>query len=636
MSLSALSSCLPLIPSVGSPVAVSTAKDEVTPIQPLDLLIISSRSDFFGETNRLLDEANRKGLHVETLFIEDLQGDNAGMRLCDLHQRMGTLTTSGKLSDSSATYVSLHGVLQGGITSMRHLGQLIPGIDGFMDFLDEKDQSASATFSSSDDNEPVPAATSGHASANETDGEDEDVSASASVSDNESAEESEQSSDDASGPDEPEQIHLMGTYDKKICFPSELFCLALGQAHTEGGDDYQLGYKGPVLLGCCFAGKLIDRLAEHGGSYLLLSGKKPGLTSDSKECMSEVLDMMANQKRTLGPVPTTLDYLTRLGQISGENIAYVENGDYLVHKALDSGANMLEPAEGRAAKKADRVLEAKLSHGSAKALEAVFERFGADSFLHHRPKFFFDALAMDDIRDQSVIEEKLRVLEKHGILFPQELVDADEAAELLKLIIELEGATLLLILLSQRPEGYLTPALLASMGDCIFDLDDSDTPQALQRMCEANTALETAVTAWIIEGLKWSREHKRPTVMMNHQPYFLERVFAESITKAPDVLRDAFQRHSQMLIEREHTGFTANLDKDTFIHDPGQWLSDAFVRALLHWQDLQEAEALMSVVAKLKTPLTLRQTLDMAGRVDNQQEATVIEFLRARGFTVDF
>ncbi len=146
MSLSAPSSRLPLTPSVGSPVAVSTAKDEATPIQPLDLLIISSRIDFFGETNRLLDEANRKGLHVETLFIEDLQGDNTGMRLCDLHQRMGKLTTSGKLSDSSAIYVGLHGDLESRVKSIQDQFQFNPGLDGFLRFLSEKGHSTSATF----------------------------------------------------------------------------------------------------------------------------------------------------------------------------------------------------------------------------------------------------------------------------------------------------------------------------------------------------------------------------------------------------------------------------------------------------------------------------------------------------------
>ncbi len=102
------------------------------------------------------------------------------------------------------------------------------------------------------------------------------------------------------------------------------------------------------------------------------------------------------------------------------------------------------------------------------------------------------------------------------------------------------------------------------------------------------------------------------------------------------MLRNAFQSHSEKLIERERTELTAELDKNTFIHDPGQWLSGALCRALIEWRDVDEANALIAVASSLDSPIILQDTLDIAYELGEAQgQSDMRDFLRAHGFTVD-
>lgn len=89
-------------------VPVATAQ---SPVRPLDLLIITSRTDFHESADLLGKEASQAGLAADTLFIEDLDGDSASEKLAQLRKAIGKYLEEGRLQPTTVTSISLHGGL---------------------------------------------------------------------------------------------------------------------------------------------------------------------------------------------------------------------------------------------------------------------------------------------------------------------------------------------------------------------------------------------------------------------------------------------------------------------------------------------------------------------------------------------
>lgn len=640
MNPSALSLRPALVACVAAPAPVTLPNEKSAQVQPLDLLIVTSRADFHQETLHLLACAHDQALHADKLFIEDLTGANDGERLQDLHHRMGALRSSGKLPDSAAIYVTLHGARSFRFASPQDMYQRRPHLAEFIRFLHEDGgtslgQSCEPTTALMQDRLTTPDnhrtfldSEAGDASAMSAD----DASGCGSMSPRDTDESSLSDSDTNSDAAGRLPTHCLTRHDGRFSFPSDLFFLALRHARMVDGtctSDYQ----GVVFLSSCFGGQLVDQLGNHGGSILILNGRKSGTAIDAEECMLEAIDLMAESKRQRQLPLTARDYWLRLRHVSGEHIVCLMHSECWVHKPLQSTEPLLAVLSGRSAGQPQRVLESKLIHGSPNALQAVFDKYGTQRFSHYQPEFFIGLLGLDIDSHPIDIGLKLQVLEDHGIALFETTADV---CRWLRAIIAEEKEAMLGAILSHRREGRLPEPVLASLPDCLFDLDDPDTPNALQSLCELSPELEALVSAWLIEGADWFSARQRAAVKMDRQPYFLALAFTARCSRVPAVLRDAVNRHGAQSIRRYRTDHIADSDKSIFIHDPGRWLSHALCRALIDWRDKEEADALITAAASLDSPLDLKATLDIAFRYGKAQgRSEMAGFLNTHGFRTD-
>ncbi len=613
MNSSALSLRPPLLACTAAPGPVNLPNETTAPVLPLDLLIVTSRADFYQEATQLLACAQDHALQADTLFIEDLEGSNDGERLQDLHRKMGQLRASGKLPDSAATCVTLHGMQSFRFGSPQELYQHRPHLGEFIRSLGDEDGASAMPADDAPGRIPRSPQETGESSLSESDAD---------------------SCDDDSDSDAPDRLpmHFLTRNDGQFRFPSDLFCLALRQARRMDGTCTS-GYQGVIFLSSCHAGQLAGQLGSQDGGYLILSGKKTGIAIDAADCMREAIDLMAERKRQPESSLTARDYWLRLRHVSGEHIACVMDRESRVHKPLEHSEPLLALVSGRSAVQPQRVLEAKLAHGSARALQAVFDKYGKQRLSHLSPDLMFRLLAFDEASDPIEITCKLRVLENQGISLLEASADV---GRWIREVIDQDNLVMLAALLSYRRDGRLPEALLAAMPDCLFDLDDMETPNALQALCAPCPELEELVTAWLIDGVDWLHARQRPALVMEHQPYFLDLAFAARCSRLPAELCNAISRHGAKTVERYRMDYVAQSDRSSFVHDPGLWLNHALCRALIEWHDTDEAHALIAVASSLDSPIILKDTLDIAYRYGKAQgQANMIQFLRAHGFSVD-
>ena len=182
----------------------------------------------------------------------------------------------------------------------------------------------------------------------------------------------------------------------------------------------QADFHGLIVWSSCEVRKMEATLKAGGGENITLAGNKVILSADGNACMFEVFDLIAARKREGLPPLTGRDYWMHLRNVSGEHIAYVQDDFTEIHKVLASGSGepVLTSREGRSAEQPKRILEAKVSHGSAKAIQAVFDKFGKDAFPGVTRTDIYGLLGLDSYHDAEGIQAKINVLEKYGYGFP--------------------------------------------------------------------------------------------------------------------------------------------------------------------------------------------------------------------------
>jgi hypothetical protein len=186
------------------------------------------------------------------------------------------------------------------------------------------------------------------------------------------------------------------------------------------GDVPQADFHGLIVWSSCEVRKMEATLKAGGGENITLAGNKAILSADGNACMFEVFDLIAARKREGLPPLAGRDYWMHLRNVSGEHIAYVQDDFTEIHKVLASGSGepVLTSREGRSGEQPRRILEAKVSHGSAKAIQAVFDKFGKDAFPGVTRTDIYGLIGLDSYHDAEGIQAKTNVLEKYGYGFP--------------------------------------------------------------------------------------------------------------------------------------------------------------------------------------------------------------------------
>ncbi len=142
-------------------------------------------------------------------------------------------------------------------------------------------------------------------------------------------------------------------------------------------------WQGDVILGCCEAGQLGDKLPPDEGTYFLLAGKKSLAGGLLREQLLALFDYFGAHLRKHHRLPSsarTWDFLT---QISGENIRRVDAlgltrtkaGQVYVRKPRpgETGKRAMQAAHAR---QPSQILIAKLVHGSVQSVAAVLRANG--------------------------------------------------------------------------------------------------------------------------------------------------------------------------------------------------------------------------------------------------------------------
>lgn len=246
-------------------------------------------------------------------------------------------------------------------------------------------------------------------------------------------------------------------------FPGEMLVSALRHASPSGSPSAP-DFTGLIVWGACRARKMAEVLQASGGENILLAGNKPVQSADGEACMLEVIDLIGARKREGQPPLSGRDYWMRLRNISGEHIAYVQDASTEIHKVLASGHGepTLTSRTGRSANQPRRILEAKLMHGSPKAVQAVFDKYGKDQFSGLSRAEIYASLAMDAASDAARLREKMAVLEKHGFGFPR---NTNELMDYLEQCVKHSNLTMLSVLLQSdgEPLARLLPQAIRGL-----------------------------------------------------------------------------------------------------------------------------------------------------------------------------
>lgn len=173
-------------------------------------------------------------------------------------------------------------------------------------------------------------------------------------------------STDATG----EARYVFTAADDNLRFPGVALASALRHLPSSAGT-LQQDFRGLILWGACQVRKMEAALQSCAGENILLGANKNVLSADSEDCVLDVIDLMGARKRDGLPSLTGRDYWMHLRNVSGEHIAYVQDSSTEIHKVLafGSGEPTLTSRTGRSAEQPQRILRAKLSHGSPKALQ---------------------------------------------------------------------------------------------------------------------------------------------------------------------------------------------------------------------------------------------------------------------------
>ncbi len=619
---------LPRTPEIASPAAITWSKDTNTLQKPLDLLIVTSQSDFHGEVPRLLDEAGRKGLQAEVQYVEDLEGSNEGEQLYDLSRKMGVLKAGGRLRDSTVCYVALHGGVNTQFSSWEQMCDRRSDLAAFVHYLGREDPALAAE----PDDDVADSERPSLAFSSESDSEDDDdaiadseqpplafTSESDSENDNEDS-----TTDDSSSSDRP-PIHFLSVGHNQSNFPTDLFCLALRHAQVINGECMP-AYQGPVILGSCHAGLLRESLSTHDGAYLMLAGTKPGFSSDMTECMLEAIDMMAEQKRQSSEPLTALDYWKRFAQISGEHIACIQEAKLLVHKPAEQPEPVPTVPGSRAVEHPERVLKAKLMHGSAKSVEAVFDMFGRQRFARYPATKIFESLVQDTTSPRETLRDKLQLLADNGFGLPD---NATALAEIIEDCLRENNAGLLLAILQPDGGDALPEALRNAVAPCF---DKTAVPPKLQSLCERVPELGQAVGRWLVEGIAALQANKRLGLGLTAYPHLLELAFKERCAALPEATGQAIRLFTDKLSQQEATRNIADEQKFVLLCDPADWLRQSLMIRLVTRPDLADATMLMSLASTLASPADLRDTLRDARKFAAERgNHAVAGFLREQG-----
>lgn len=245
--------------------------------------------------------------------------------------------------------------------------------------------------------------------------------------------------------------------DGNLEFSAERLVSALRHASPSDGTSPP-DFTGLIIWGACRARKMAGVLEASGGENILLAGNKPVQSADGEACMLEVIDLIGARRQEGQSPPSGRDYWMHLQNVSGEHIAYVQHASTEIHKVLVSAHS--EPAltsrTGRSAEHPVRIFEAKLIHGSPKAVQAVFDKYGKDRFSELSRAEVYASLALDTVSDADRWREKMAVLEKNGFGFPR---TPDELMDYLAQCVKHSNIRMLSVLL--HSQGELLARLLA-------------------------------------------------------------------------------------------------------------------------------------------------------------------------------
>lgn len=269
---------------------------------------------------------------------------------------------------------------------------------------------------------------------------------------------------------ESEIDYRFGAQHGKFVFPGMMLASTLRYGRPSG-DTPHSGFKGLIVWSACQARNMERILKSLGGENLLLAGKKNMLSDDGQACLFEVFDLIAIRKREGQPPLTGRDYWMHLRNVSGEHIAYVQDDSTEIHKVLASGSSepVLKSRTGRSAEQAQRILDAKIVHGSPKAIEAVFEKYGKDHFSARTRADIYAVLVLDKDSDTARLQEKMAILEKYGFGFPRNL---DELLDYLDQCVGNSNVRVLSMLLQSRRKefGSLLPKAIEEIALGSMDL----------------------------------------------------------------------------------------------------------------------------------------------------------------------
>ncbi len=429
MSLPPTTSLLTPARAVDSPAPVEPVAGGGAEVTPLDLVIFTCDFDWNENTDTLCDAAGRAGIDAEVVSFEGLTGHTPGERLACLHKITGEWLASGKLTPSTVVYVDLHGGPADEFDGLPDYFEARPDLKAFHQSLGD----ASAQCEAASD----------HPS-----------------------------------------LFVFSAVDQE--FPGFMLDRALRHASPSNGS-LQSDFRGLIVWGACHARDLSPNLMNSGGENLLLAGKKPVLSTDSEDCMLEVIDLLGARKREAQPPLSGRDYWMHLRNVSGEHIAFVQESSVEISKVLEAGHSepVLHLRTGRASGQARRVLDAKLAHGSAKALQAVFDQYGTDAFSGLGDEDLFPVLALDAQSTDEEFQKKLDVLARHGFGLRN---DVRSMQAFLSACIETQNARMLSTGLRARTHPAPGRLLLDAI-DALIESTDTELTSHLYELLAENTEI---------------------------------------------------------------------------------------------------------------------------------------------------
>lgn len=361
--------------------------------------------------------------------------------------------------------------------------------------------------------------------------------------------------------------------DSNLEFPGERLVSALRHASPSGGSQAP-DFAGLIIWAACRARKLAPVLQASGGENIILAGNKPVQSTDAEDCMLDVIDQIGARKRDGQPPLSGRDYWMHLRNVSGEHIAFVQDTSTEIHKVLSSGHSepTLQSRTGRSAGQPLRILEAKVIHGSPKAVRAVFDTFGKDQFSELSRAAVYASLALDTFSSAEGWREKMAVLEKNGFGFPR---TPDELRDYLSQCAEHKNVLMLSELL--QSQGELLARLLPTVIEDMAGKKEMHLLQGLGKIFSENESV----------ALQWLSAHAQ---------------------SQPPAIRTAIDRYLKHTAgHRERPYLTAQLCLAG--HD--RCLMNLLRHAFELNRDLVEAESLMPVALAIPKPSQVHSYLNV-------------------------